>query len=214
MSDLRMSRPVRRAQVTQELWCSRIAGVDEAGRGPLAGPVVAAAVILRTFPLPIRIDDSKRLTPSQRAVASQIIHEHAEIGIGIVHAEAIDRHNILQATLMAMRQAIQDLPRAVELVLIDGNQAPTIDVPCHTMVRGDARNYLIACASIVAKVLRDEMMAFYHQLYPDYAFEQHKGYGTQQHVQRLEAFGPSPIHRHSFQPVLQRLTAQQHVVIS
>ena len=141
-----------------------MAGVDEAGRGPWAGPVVAAAVILRTSPLPVRIDDSKRLTRGARVRAFRVILECAEVGIGIVCAEDIDQHNILRATLRAMQQALDDLPAPSDVVLVDGSVTPPMRIPCWPIVRGDQRSYVIACASIVAKVVRDGLMEFYHQL--------------------------------------------------
>ena len=179
----------------------RIAGVDEAGRGPWAGPVVAAAVILRRWPLPVRVDDSKRLTRLQRARAFQAILEFADVGIGIVSAEEIDRCNVLQATLLAMRQAIQDLPHPPDLVLVDGNASPPLEIPCRTIPHGDRSSATISCASIVAKVVRDGLMEFYDRLYPGYAFHRHKGYGTPQHAAALTQRGPSFLHRRSFRPV-------------
>ena len=179
----------------------RIAGVDEAGRGPWAGPVVAAAVILRAPRLAVRIDDSKRLTPLARARAFHVILDHAAVGFGIVCADEIDHRNILQATLLAMQQAMEDLPVQPELFLIDGPIAPRSAIPCRPIVRGDQCSYVIGCASIMAKVLRDRLMTFYHELAPDYALDQHKGYGTALHAQRLRAFGPSVFRRRSFRPV-------------
>ena len=180
----------------------RIAGVDEAGRGPWAGPVVAAAVILHRARLPVHIDDSKRLTPLQRARAFDVILHHADIGFGIACAEEIDRRNILQATLLAMRHAVLDLPATPDLVLVDGHLAPPLAGPCWPIVSGDRLSYPIACASIMAKVFRDRLMAFYHRLEPRYAFHRHKGYGTPLHALRLKRHGPSLFHRHSFKPVL------------
>ncbi len=185
----------------------RIAGVDEAGRGPWAGPVVAAAVLLRQPLLPVRIDDSKRLTSAQRERAFQVILERSDAGFGIACAEEIDRYNILQATLLAMKRAVQDLAVNVELVLVDGNVAPESAVPWWPVVRGDQRSYVIACASILAKVLRDRLMEFYDQLCPEYAFRQHKGYGTPLHAERLKVLGPSIFHRRSFRPVAETAVA-------
>jgi len=179
----------------------RIAGVDEAGRGPWAGPVVAAAVILPAPLRRVRIDDSKRLSALQRARAFDAILRRARVGVGVVCAEEIDRVNILRATLAAMAQAVGELRPAPELVLVDGNTAPPIPMACWPIIGGDRRYGLIACASIVAKVVRDELMAFYHELYPAYEFIRHKGYGTSLHAERLAALGPSLLHRHSFEPV-------------
>ena len=178
-----------------------IAGVDEAGRGPWAGPVVAAAVILTRHRLPVRIDDSKRLTVRQRRRAYEVILRHAEVGVGILSADAIDRHNIRQATLQAMRDAIAGLPIQPDLVLVDGNDPPTCSITCWPIIGGDHLSYPIACASIVAKVLRDSLMVFYHRLFPSYPFHAHKGYGTLAHLQALRSCGPSALHRLSFAPV-------------
>ncbi len=156
---------------------------------------------LRRQPLPVRIDDSKRLTSAQRARAFAVILDHAQVGVGIASAETIDRLNILQATLLAMAHAIQDLPEPVDLVLVDGPATPTVNVPCWPIVRGDQRSYVIGCASIVAKVLRDDLMRFYHELFPAYQLNHHKGYGTALHASRLKALGPSLLHRKSFAPI-------------
>ena len=179
----------------------RIAGVDEAGRGPWAGPVVASAVILHRPELPVRIDDSKRLTASQRAKVFTCILESADVGIGVVGAEEIDRHHILRATFHAMEQAVADLPEPPDLVLIDGTTTPRLAMPSWPIVHGDQRSYVISCASIVAKVFRDRLMAFYHELDPRYQFDRHKGYGTAAHAAALALFGPSLFHRVSFRPV-------------
>ena len=183
----------------------RIAGVDEAGRGPWAGPVVASAVILRQSRLPVRIDDSKRLSAAQRAKAFACILESADVGIGVVGAEEIDHHRILRATFLAMEQAVADLPEPPDLVLIDGLTSPRLTMPTWPIVHGDQRSYVISCASIVAKVFRDHLMAFYHELDPRYQFHRHKGYGTARHAAALEAFGPSLFHRVSFRPVAECL---------
>ena len=169
--------------------------------------MVAAAVILRKAPLPVRIDDSKRLTPAQRERAFEIILDSAEVGFGIVCAERIDERNILRASLEAMRWAVEDLPHPADFLLVDGLSAPPLSTPCWPLVRGDRRSYVIACASIMAKVLRDRLMTFYHQLVPDYAFDLHKGYGTSLHAARLRDHGPSVFHRRSFRPVLEAILA-------
>ena len=192
------SNPERLARAAGFL---RIAGVDEAGRGPWAGPVVAAAVILRTASLPVRIDDSKRLTARARARALDAILSAADVGIGIVCAEEIDRRNILQATLTAMTHAIERLSRPPELVLVDGAHAPALALPCWPILQGDQRSYAISCASIVAKVVRDRLMEFYDRLFPGYAFSRHKGYGTAAHARALARLGPIALHRFSFSPV-------------
>jgi len=204
-----------------------IAGVDEAGRGPWAGPVVAAAVVIpaRLASLGVggthrlvgvRIDDSKRLTVRQRHQAYHAIIQHALTGIGIVPPDVIDTDNILNATLQAMARAIADLACQPELVLVDGPRAPKLPVPCWTIVNGDRLSYPVACASIVAKVTRDWLMVFYHRLFPAYRFDRHKGYGTTLHQARLARVGPSCLHRMSFHPVSEvlpqpsPLTAHQH----
>ena len=178
-----------------------VAGDDEAGRGPWAGPVVAAAVVLGRTLSGIRIDDSKRLSVRQRLHAYQAILEHALIGVGIMPAPTIDLQNIRQATLRAMEQAVANLPCEPALVLVDGQDVPRLTVPCQPLVGGDHLSYPIACASIVAKVTRDRLMTFYHRLFPAYRFDRHKGYGTTLHLAVLRTWGPSPIHRMSFQPV-------------
>lgn len=178
-----------------------VAGVDEAGCGPWAGPVVAAAVVLHRRLRGIRIDDSKRLSLRQRARAYQALVDEALIGVGIVPPPMIDRHNIRQAALRAMEQAVANLPCTPGFVLVDGQQVPRLAVPCQALVDGDHLSYPIACASIIAKVTRDRLMTFYHRLFPAYRFDRHKGYGTTLHLEALKTWGPSPIHRMSFHPV-------------
>lgn len=195
--------------------------MDEAGRGPLAGPVVAAAVILpppsrRDRParaggwwrFGVRVDDSKRLTARQRTHACRRILQHAIVGVGIVPAGDIDAGHIGLATLAAMAQAVAGLERVPALILVDGLQAPRVAPPCWTVVRGDQRSPAIACASIVAKVLRDSFMQFYHRLFPAYGFDRHVGYGTDRHVRALAEHGPSALHRLSFQPVAARVASR------
>jgi ribonuclease HII len=169
--------------------------------------VVAAAVVLGRRRLAIRVDDSKRLTPLQRERAFHAIQESGHVGIGIVCSGDIDRLNILQATFQAMRLAVEDLADAPDAVLVDGPHTPALAVPAYPFVRGDARSYVIACASIMAKVFRDRLMTFYHDLAPDYAFHLHKGYGTAAHADRLKQFGPCLFHRRSFHPVLEAASA-------
>lgn len=130
-----------------------------------------------------------------------MILRHADVGFGIVCAQAIDRDNILRATLLAMQEAVADLSRIPDLVLVDGPMAPSLPQRCWPIIHGDQRSYVISCASIMAKVLRDRLMEFYHGVYPAYAFHRHKGYGTVLHAQRLGRWGPSVLHRHSFRPV-------------
>lgn len=153
----------------------------------------------------VRIDDSKRLTSAQRARAYAAILEAADVGIGIASVEEIDQHNILGASLLAMQRALDELPQPAELVLVDGMHIPAIAAPCWPLIHGDRRSYTISCASIMAKVFRDRLMAFYHRLWPAYAFHRHKGYGTALHARRLQQLGPSMFHRRSFRPVLDAL---------
>ena len=178
-----------------------VAGVDEAGRGPLAGPVVASAVIIpRDFPMDTGLNDSKKLNEKKRNELFDIIHEKAlAIGIGIVHNERIDEINILQATQEAMHMAIRELTPIPEFLFIDGNYFRDIQIPFKTIVKGDSRSLSIAAASIIAKVTRDRWMSeTAEQEYPGYLFAKHKGYGTKQHYQMIDKYGVCPIHRRTF----------------
>ena len=179
-----------------------IAGVDEAGRGPLAGPVVSAAVILPRDLTDPGITDSKKLSPAKRDRLFPIILERAlAVGIGMAGPDEIDAMNILQASLLSMKRAVEALPLTPDCLLIDG--LFTIDAPMaqEALVKGDSRSISIAAASIVAKVTRDRLMADLHQTYPGYGFDRHKGYPTKAHKQALERLGPSPVHRLSFRGV-------------
>ena len=173
-----------------------VAGVDEAGRGPWAGPVVAAAVVFQGRRIPRGLDDSKKLTAMAREVAYGKIMARALVGIGIADVATIDRINILQATLQAMRDAIRALPCLPDLALVDGNRAPELDCAVRTMVEGDALSVSVAAASIIAKVTRDRIMCALEETCPGYDFRQNKGYGTPEH--RAERLGVSPHHRLSF----------------
>lgn len=175
-----------------------ICGVDEAGRGPLAGPVVAAAVIFPHQIAPDGLTDSKRLSHSQRERLLNIITASALFGIGISEPEEIDRINILQASLTAMQRAIADLPVTPDMALIDGNKCPQLSMPAKAIVKGDARSFSIAAASIIAKVTRDRLMAHAHERFPLYGFKGHKGYPTKAHRGHIDNHGASPIHRFSF----------------
>ncbi len=180
----------------------RIAGVDEAGRGPLAGPVVAAAVILPVRCRLIGVDDSKQLSVSERDRLYTVILERAVlVGVGSATAEEIDRINILEATKLAMRRALAELSPAPDYVLIDAVSLTGVAMPVRPIIKGDALSLSIAAASIVAKVTRDRLMAQFHVVYPQYNFLSHKGYGTEEHLARLAEYGPSPIHRRTFAPV-------------
>ena len=176
-----------------------ICGVDEAGRGPLAGPVCAAAVILpRGLELP-GLNDSKKLTDKKRRELFPIIKEQAiAYGIGLASHEEIDGVNILQATYLAMERAIAQLEGKADFALIDGNRAKDFGLPVRTVVKGDSLSASIAAASILAKVTRDDIMLEMAEKYPEYGFEVHKGYGTKAHYEALRAHGHSPIHRMSF----------------
>ena len=176
-----------------------ICGVDEAGRGPLAGPVCAAAVILPPHADIPGLNDSKKLSDKRRRELFPVIKETAvAYGIGIATHKEIDEINILQATYLAMERAIQALSVKPELALIDGNRARDFGIPVETVVKGDSRSASIAAASILAKVTRDDMMLELANTYPQYGFEIHKGYGTKAHYAALDAHGISPIHRMSF----------------
>ena len=177
----------------------RICGVDEAGRGPLAGPVCAAAVILPPdFALP-GLNDSKKLSEKKRELLFPMIQEKAVAwSVAFASVEEIEELNILRATFLAMNRAISGLDPRPDLALIDGNQNREIAMPNRTVVHGDARCACIAAASILAKVSRDLLMVELAKHYPQYGFEKHKGYGTKAHYEALRAYGPSPVHRPSF----------------
>jgi len=176
-----------------------VAGIDEAGRGPLAGPVVAAAVILPPNYFNSEIKDSKKLKPAQRESLFEIIqHEAVAIGIGITGAEMIDQLNILNATLQTMKEAVLELPSLPDLLLIDGNHKIPMITPQKAIIKGDALSISIAAASIIAKVTRDRIMEMYHRQYPQYNFHRNKGYGTKEHIAAIKKFGVCKIHRKSF----------------
>lgn len=184
-------------------WC---AGVDEAGRGPLAGPVAVAAVILPKDHKLADLDDSKRLTAKKRELLVPRI-EAVAIGYQLifVSVEEIDRVNILQATMNGMQRAIEQLSPVPAKAQIDGNRAPPLSCETETIIGGDRLVAAISAASILAKVYRDRLMLEYHQTYPGYGFDKHKGYPTALHLERLQTLGPCPIHRHSFAPVKRAL---------
>ena len=176
-----------------------ICGVDEAGRGPLAGPVCAAAVILPPHLEIPGLTDSKKLTDKKRRELFPIIKEQAiAYGIGMASEQEIDEINILQATFLAMQRALDQLSVKPELALIDGNREKDFGIPVKTVVKGDSLSMNIAAASILAKVTRDDLMTTLAEQYPDYGFEIHKGYGTKAHYAALTQHGPSPIHRMTF----------------
>jgi ribonuclease HII len=177
-----------------------VCGIDEAGRGPWAGPVVAAAVILDPQCIPPGLNDSKKLTHAQREALFEPIIRTARVGIGIADVARIDRDNILAATMWAMAQAL-DCIGNVSLALIDGNRAPKLSCNVQTVVGGDAKSLSISAASIIAKVTRDRIMQTHDIDYPQYGFARHKGYGTAAHQQALVDHGPCALHRKSFAPV-------------
>ena len=178
-----------------------LAGVDEAGRGPLAGPVVASAVIVRDFSFESAVDDSKKMTPRARERAYEEILSKCIVSIGVVDVDAIDEINIYEATFKAMEEAVMKLRQEPDAILVDGNKAPRLPFRQFPIVNGDALSFSIACASVIAKVTRDRMMEYYDEIYPEYGFRKHKGYGTQDHLTALEKYGPCRIHRKSFEPV-------------
>jgi ribonuclease HII len=194
---------LERALLAQGL--APVAGVDEAGRGPLAGPVAAAAVILNPRDIPKGINDSKLLTPERRDILyDEIIHRAWAVSVAFVSAAEIDRVNIRQATLAAMRRAVETLAVVPAYVLIDGNDLPPrLPCPGKTIVKGDAICLSIAAASIVAKVTRDRAMRALCIAYPAYGFSRHAGYGTKAHLAAIAAHGPCPYHRLSFSPLRQ-----------
>lgn len=178
-----------------------IAGIDEAGRGPLAGPVVAAAVILDPERIPQGIADSKTLDEDSREIVYAGIVATSRVAVGIADVARIDTDNILNATMWAMARALAGLKTLPSLALIDGNRAPSIPCPARTIVRGDAKCLSIAAASIIAKVTRDRLMREAAKDYPEYGFERHKGYATPEHRNALRRYGATPLHRRSFRPV-------------
>ncbi len=177
-----------------------VAGVDEAGRGPLAGPVFAAAVILPSTLKIKDLEDSKKLSAKKRdMIFPQIMDGALSVGVGVIDEKRIDEMNILQATFAAMRAAISGLETMPNYILVDGNKKiPGMDLPQRAIVGGDGKCSCIAAASVVAKVLRDRYMRDLHQKFPNYGFDRHKGYGTKAHFEAIKAYGPSSVHRSTF----------------
>ena len=175
-----------------------VCGVDEAGRGPLAGNVVAAAVIMPEGLIIEGLDDSKKLTEKKREKLYDIILEKAICSIAWATPAEIDEYNILNATMLAMRRAVEGLPMKADFALIDGNCSRGFEIPTQTVVKGDARSYSIAAASVLAKVTRDRQCLEMDRMYPEYGFSKHKGYGTKAHYEAILEHGPSPVHRMSF----------------
>ncbi len=179
-----------------------VCGVDEAGRGPWAGPVVAAAVIWPNLDdIPAGLNDSKKLSATKREMLMELIIAQAHVGVGIASVEEIDATNILAATKLAMQRAVAALPVAPAFALIDGNQPPKLPCPALAIIKGDQQSVSIAAASIIAKVTRDHMMSDYAKTYSGYGFERHAGYGTAAHQRALATLGVTPIHRRSFAPI-------------
>lgn len=189
---------------------SNVCGIDEAGRGPLAGPVVAAAVILDPARPIAGLNDSKKLSEKKRQVlADQIRQTAIAWAVAEASVEEIDRLNILQASLLAMRRAVEQLAVKPERALVDGNQRPRLNIPVEAIVRGDGSIASIAAASILAKTARDAGMLLLHERYPQYGFDRHMGYPTAAHFAALRLHGASPVHRRSFAPVAGQLSLQQ-----
>ncbi|MCC9620674.1 ribonuclease HII [Thalassospira sp. MA62] len=196
----------------EDQYCGRIAGIDEVGRGPLAGPVVAAAVILpRDDRLPVELitelNDSKKLSPKKRDRLCGLIMTCAEVGIGAASVREIDQINILQATYVAMRRAVARLADVPDQALVDGNRDPGLPCAVETVVKGDGKSLSIAAASIVAKVVRDRAMARLAVRYPFFGWEGNAGYGVKKHIEGLGTVGPTPHHRKSFKPIAQLFDA-------
>lgn len=187
----------------------RVAGIDEAGRGPWAGPVVAAAAILDPVKLPrdlaARLDDSKKLSRPIRETLFAALQEHALLGVGMASVTEIDANNILAATMLAMRRAVETLPIEPDIALVDGNRAPDLPCPVQTVIRGDSLSLSIAAASIIAKVTRDRIMTDLAAKHPGYGWERNAGYGTKAHQEGLDRCGVTIHHRRSFKPIASRL---------
>jgi len=199
-----MAPAVTRPSLKHEKLClAPVAGVDEAGRGPLAGPVVAAAVILPAKGVPRGIDDSKKLGAAERARLHDRLRDCAMVGVGIVEADEIDRLNIYWATMKAMTLAVEALGQAPGHVLVDGNRLPRWTHQATAIVSGDAISLSIAAASIIAKHTRDTIMIAHAESHPHYGWHSNKGYGSRTHLDALREHGPTPLHRRSFAPVAQ-----------
>ncbi len=196
----RRSKEMRRQE--QRLWGSglqRVAGVDEVGIGPLAGPVVAAAVVFAPHATIPGVDDSKRVRPRERRrLARTIRREALGVGIGVVRVEEIEQLNVYNAGILAMRRAVEGLPFAPEHLLLDARKIPKISIPQTSFIKGDRLSLSIAAASIVAKTYRDQLMVELDKIYPRYGFSRHKGYSTAEHVKAIKQYGPCPVHRKSF----------------
>jgi ribonuclease HII len=190
-------------QALRERGFKNIAGIDEAGRGPLAGPVVAAAVILPEGKRFNGLRDSKKVPEKEReTIFRELISDSIDIGIGIIEADVIDRINIRNATIMAMESAVRDLSRSPDLLLIDAMVIPGLDIEQMALIKGESKSASIAAASIIAKVTRDKLMYHYDSIYPEYGFSKHKGYATKEHIEKIMSHGPCEIHRKTFEKVM------------
>ncbi|MDD2670906.1 MAG: ribonuclease HII [Syntrophales bacterium] len=184
-----------------------VAGVDEAGRGPLAGPVVAAAVVLPADYRNSEIRDSKQLSSKKRdEMYGILINEAVSFGLGVVESSVIDQMNILRASLLAMKEAVMNLSSGIDFLLIDGNQGIDLPIPQQTIIDGESHSISVAAASIIAKVSRDRIMEIYHRQYPQYNFINNKGYGTEEHRRAIKIHGCCKLHRMSFKPVREALS--------
>jgi ribonuclease HII len=192
--------------------CLRVAGVDEVGRGPLAGPVVAAAVVFKRPCCIFGLNDSKKLTEKKRKILISEIASSCYLSIASASVEEIDEINIYQASRLAMKRAVSYLPIEPELLLIDGNAKIDSEIKQKTIIKGDGKSAVIAAASIVAKVYRDAWMESYDSVLPGYSFSSHKGYGTKKHLEALQLLGPQSIHRKSFAPVASFFKKESHVL--
>lgn len=187
----------------------RVAGIDEAGRGPWAGPVMASAVILDYTSIPSGINDSKKLSARERERLFGLLLTSAEIGIGVCSVEEVDRLNILGATKLAMQRALANLPTPPDFALVDGNRLPALPCPAKAIIRGDSISLSIAAASIIAKVTRDRIMAELARAHPAYGWESNAGYGTRTHQEAIAACGITPHHRRSFRPIREYIERHQ-----
>ncbi len=188
-----------------------ICGVDEVGRGPLAGPVIAAAVILNPRNIPLHLNDSKKLSAKKRQELNDIIIKTAEYAYGEASLEEIDDLNILHASMLAMKRAVENLPRKVDHILVDGNRLPSFDAPATAVIKGDQKSVSIAAASIIAKIKRDFLMKSLSKLHPEYGWERNSGYGTREHMEALNLVGPSRFHRKSFAPIRNLMTQEKYI---
>jgi ribonuclease HII len=212
ISDSRIRPTFELESAEHQLGSRPIAGVDEAGRGPWAGPVVAAAVILDPDKIPANIDDSKALDEDSRAFLYRRIMKVAIVGVGIAEVDRIDRENILGATLWAMAKAVSQLADVPKLVLVDGDKTPRGPMTARAIVKGDSKCLSIAAASNIAKVTRDRLMMELAREYPGYGFERHKGYGTPEHQAAINKLGVTALHRRSFRPIQLALGLADDVV--